>query len=51
VHFHTEVTLGDQAYRFIVSLDLTDLTKGDLVADPFIIRQGKTEDELSIFIW
>ena len=49
VCFHTKVALGDLACCFVVSLDLTDLTEGDLVSDPIVVRQGKAEDELSIF--
>jgi len=49
--FCTEVALRDWACHFVVSADLTDPTEGDLVTDPIIVRQEKTEDKLSIFIW
>jgi len=50
MRFHTEVALSDQTGCFIVSSDLTDSTEGDLVTDPIIVRQGKTEVELFIFM-
>jgi len=40
MHFCAEVAFIVGAHRFIVPLDLTVATEGDLVPDPHIIRWG-----------
>ena len=40
VHFRTEVALAVGARRFVVASDLAVAAKGDLVAEPCIVRRG-----------
>ena len=40
VRFRTEVALAVGAHRFVVPMDLTVATEGDLVVDPRIVRRG-----------